>query len=82
MSTEVAEEKVVKKSEALLSKRRKKLVADPLNEDNPITIQVLGICSALAVTVKMEPTIIMALGVTFTIVFSNLLISLIRNFIP
>ncbi|MGE0587599.1 MAG: NADH:ubiquinone reductase (Na(+)-transporting) subunit D [Cyclobacteriaceae bacterium] len=82
MSTEVAEEKVVKKSEALFSKRRKKLVADPLNEDNPITIQVLGICSALAVTVKMEPTIIMALGVTFTIVFSNLLISLIRNFIP
>lgn len=82
MSTEVAEPKVVKKSEPLLSKRRKKLISDPLNEDNPVTIQVLGICSALAVTVKMEPTIIMALGVTFTIVFSNLLISLIRNLVP
>ncbi|MGE0772469.1 MAG: NADH:ubiquinone reductase (Na(+)-transporting) subunit D [Cyclobacteriaceae bacterium] len=84
MSTEVAEvkEEVVKKSEALLSKRRKKIISDPLNEDNPITIQVLGICSALAVTVKMEPTLIMAMAVTFTIVFSNLLISLIRNFVP
>ena len=83
MSTEVAEEKVVeKKSEELFSKRRKKLISDPLNEDNPITIQVLGICSALAITIKMEPTIIMSLAVIFTMVFSNLLISLIRNYIP
>lgn len=85
MSTDIAEVKeqvVEKKSEELFSKRRKKLVSDPLVEDNPVTVQVLGICSALAVTVKMEPTIIMAMGVTFTIVFSNLLISLIRNFIP
>jgi len=83
MSTEVAEEKVVKKkSEELFSKRRRKLISDPLNEDNPITIQVLGICSALAITIKMEPTIIMGLAVIFTVVFSNLLISLIRNLIP
>ena len=83
MSTAVAEEKVIKKkSEELFSKRRKKLIADPLNEDNPITIQVLGICSALAITIKMEPTIIMSLAVIFTLVFSNMLISLIRNFIP
>lgn len=83
MSTEVAEEKVVKKkAEELLSKRRKKLITDPLNEDNPITVQVLGICSALAITIKMEPTIIMGLAVIFTVVFSNLLISLIRNLIP
>lgn len=83
MSTEVAEEKVVKKkSEELFSKRRKKLISDPLNEDNPITVQVLGICSALAITIKMEPTIIMGLAVIFTVVFSNLLISLIRNLIP
>ncbi|MFZ1807638.1 MAG: NADH:ubiquinone reductase (Na(+)-transporting) subunit D [Cyclobacteriaceae bacterium] len=83
MSTEVAAEKVVeKKSEDLLSKRRKKLISDPLNEDNPITIQVLGICSALAITIKMEPTIIMSLAVIFTMVFSNLLISLIRNYVP
>jgi len=85
MSTEVAEveEKVVEKSsEDLMSKRRKKLISDPLNEDNPITIQVLGICSALAITIKMEPTIIMSLAVIFTLVFSNLLISLIRNLVP
>lgn len=84
MSTAVAEEKEVvkEKSEELFSKRRKKLIADPLNEDNPITIQVLGICSALAITIKMEPTIIMSLAVIFTLVFSNLLISLIRNYIP
>ena len=85
MSTDVAEveEKVVEKSaEDLMSKRRKKLISDPLNEDNPITIQVLGICSALAITIKMEPTIIMSLAVIFTLVFSNLLISLIRNLIP
>ena len=84
MSTETIEvkPKVEKKVEPLLSKRRKKLISDPLNEDNPITIQVLGICSALAITIKIEPTIIMALSVTFTIVFSNLLISLIRNLVP
>lgn len=77
---EVAEAKA--KSEALFSKRRKKIVADPLDDDNPVTIQVLGICSALAVTVKMEPTIVMAVAVVFVCVFSNLIISLIRNLIP
>ena len=69
-------------SEPLLSKRRKKVIADPLVDDNPITVQVLGICSALAVTIKMEPTLTMAIAVTFVIVFSNLIISLIRNFVP
>jgi Na+-transporting NADH:ubiquinone oxidoreductase subunit D len=68
--------------EALLSKRRKKLVTDPLSEDNPITIQVLGICSALAITIKMEPTLIMSIAVVFVVVFSNLIISLMRNIIP
>lgn len=86
MSTETLEQQKVaapaKPAEALLSKRRKRLISDPLNEDNPITVQVLGICSALAVTVKLEPTLIMAIAVTFVIVFSNLLISLIRNLIP
>jgi len=85
MSTETQEqvkEEVKKPSEELLSKRRKRLVSDPLSEDNPITVQVLGICSALAVTVKMEPTLIMAIAVTAVIVFSNLIISLIRNLIP
>ncbi|MFZ9045576.1 MAG: NADH:ubiquinone reductase (Na(+)-transporting) subunit D [Cyclobacteriaceae bacterium] len=69
-------------SEDLLSKRRKAIVTDPLNEDNPITVQVLGICSALAVTVKMQPTLVMSLSVVFVIVFSNLIISLIRNLVP
>jgi Na+-transporting NADH:ubiquinone oxidoreductase subunit D len=82
MSTETLEQPIVKEKEPLLSKRRKKIFNDPLNDDNPITIQVLGICSALAVTVKMEPTLIMAVSVVFVIVFSNLIISLLRNLIP
>lgn len=85
MSTETLElEKEVGKepAEPLLSKRRKKFVTDPLNEDNPITVQVLGICSALAVTVKLEPTIVMSIAVVFVIVFSNLIVSSIRNLIP
>ncbi len=84
MSTETLEQEVVVKepAEPLLSKRRKKFITDPLNEDNPITIQVLGICSALAVTVKMEPTLVMSISVVFVIVFSNLIISLIRNLVP
>lgn len=86
MSTETLEQTeaaVIKApSEELLSKRRKRLITDPLNEDNPITVQVLGICSALAVTVKMQPTLIMSIAVVFVIVFSNLIISLMRNIIP
>ena len=83
MSTETLEPVVAKQPrEALFSKRRRKYVLDPLNDDNPITVQVLGICSALAVTVKMEPTLIMSIAVVFVIVFSNLLISLLRDLIP
>lgn len=85
MSTETLEleKEVVKEpAEPLLSKRRKKFVTDPLNEDNPITVQVLGICSALAVTVKIEPTFVMSVAVVFVIVFSNLIVSLLRNLIP
>ena len=82
MSTETLEAPVAKKSEALLSKRRKKFVTDPLNDDNPITVQVLGICSALAVTTQMKPTFVMALSVIFVMIFSNLTISLMRNLIP
>ncbi|MCO6357082.1 NADH:ubiquinone reductase (Na(+)-transporting) subunit D [Roseivirga pacifica] len=82
MSTETLEAPVVKDKEALLSKRRKKFVTDPLSDDNPITIQVLGICSALAVTTQMKPTLVMAISVTLVLVFSNLIISLMRNAIP
>jgi Na+-transporting NADH:ubiquinone oxidoreductase subunit D len=83
MSAETAEKTQVKKpAEALLSKRRKKLISDPLVDDNPITIQVLGICSALAVTTQMQPTMVMALSVIFVMVMANLTISLLRNTIP
>lgn len=82
MSTETIDLPEIKESEPLLSKRRRKIISDPLNDDNPITIQVLGICSALAVTVKMMPTLVMALAVIFVTVFSNLFISLLRNIIP
>lgn len=83
MSTETLEKAVEKKaSEPLLSKRRKKLVSDPLVDDNPITIQVLGICSALAVTTQMKPTLVMAISVIFVVAMSNFVISLMRNTIP
>jgi Na+-transporting NADH:ubiquinone oxidoreductase subunit D len=81
MSTETTAE-LKKPAEALLSKRRKKLISDPLVDDNPITIQVLGICSALAVTTQMQPTLVMAISVIFVIVMANLTISLMRNTIP
>ncbi len=58
------------------------LLGDPLNENNPITVQVLGICSALAITVKLMPAIVMALSVMVVVAFSNLIISLMRNYIP
>lgn len=72
----------VKKSEALLSKKRKQLVSNPMDMDNPITIQVLGICSALAVTIALEGTIIMAMAVFFVLVMANVIISALRNTIP
>lgn len=59
-----------------------KLLTNPLNFENPITVQVLGICSALAVTVKLEPAIVMSLSVTFVLSFANVIISLLRNTIP
>lgn len=62
--------------------KNSKLITNPLNLENPITVQVLGICSALAVTVKVEPAIVMALSVTFVLAFANVIISLIRNSIP
>jgi len=83
MSTETVKTPVkIKVSEPLFSPKNKKLITDPLNDSNPITVQILGICSALAVTVKMEPSIVMALAVVVVCAFSNLVISLIRNSIP
>ena len=67
---------------ALFSKQNIKLLTNPLNLENPITVQVLGICSSLAVTVQLKPAIIMALSVTVVTAFSNLIISALRNTIP
>lgn len=78
MSTEVA----AKQSEPLFSKKNKKLITDPLNDNNPITIQVLGICSALAVTVQMKNAVVMSISVLFVLILGNLIVSLLRNMIP
>lgn len=74
--------KVEKVREPLFSTKNKKLLTAPLNKDNPITVQVLGICSALAVTVKLEPAFVMAISVIVVTAFSNLVISSLRNTIP
>ncbi|MDG1238230.1 MAG: NADH:ubiquinone reductase (Na(+)-transporting) subunit D [Flavobacteriales bacterium] len=74
--------KVVKEREPLFSKKNKKLITDPLDENNPITIQVLGICSALAVTVQMKAAVVMSVAVLFVLILANVSVSLIRNLIP
>ncbi len=71
-----------KEKTSLFSAKNRKLITNPLNIDNPITVQVLGICSALAVTAKLKPAFVMALSVVIVTAFSNLVISLIRNGIP
>jgi Na+-transporting NADH:ubiquinone oxidoreductase subunit D len=63
-------------------KKERKLLTDPLNDNNPITVQVLGICSALAVTTLVFPSIIMTIAVIFVCAFSNLFTSLLRAYIP
>lgn len=75
-------EKEVKKSEPLFSKKNKKLITDPLDGDNPITVQVLGICSALAITAQMKPALVMSIAVIFVMCCSSVVTSLIRNTIP
>ncbi len=68
--------------EALFSKKNRSLLTDPLNANNPITVQVLGICSALAITVKLKPAIVMGLSVLVVTTMANLITSLMRNMIP
>jgi Na+-transporting NADH:ubiquinone oxidoreductase subunit D len=82
MSTEVVEVVKEKKSEPLFSKKNRKLISNPLDIDNPITVQVLGICSALAVTTQMKPAMVMAIALTVVTTSSNGIISLLRNTIP
>lgn len=67
---------------ALFSKQYKEAFIKPLNGDNPVLVQVLGICSALAVTSQLKPAIVMGLAVTIITAFSNVIISIIRNTIP
>lgn len=71
-----------KKPGLSFGKEEAKLITDPLNDNNPITVQVLGICSALAVTSQVYPSLIMAVALIFVCAFSNLIISLLRNTIP
>jgi len=68
--------------ESLFSRKNIKLLKDPLSDNNPITVQVLGICSALAVTVQLKPAIVMAIAVTVVVAASNFIVSLLRNLIP
>jgi len=66
----------------LLSKKESKLILDPLADNNPITIQVLGICSALAITAELKASVVMAVSVLFVLGMGNVVISLMRNIIP
>ncbi len=66
----------------LLSKKDTQLITDPLTDNNPVTIQVLGICSALAITAELKASIVMALAVLFVLGIGNVVISLMRNIIP
>ena len=70
------------KHEALFSKKNRKLLIDPLNDNNPVTTQVLGICSALAITVQLKPAIVMAVSAMVVMTIANVLVSFMRNLIP
>ena len=82
MSTEAVEIVKEQKAEPLFSKKNKKLITNPLDIDNPITVQVLGICSALAVTTQLKPALVMSLALTVVTASSNTVISVMRNSIP
>lgn len=69
-------------SEPLFSKKNLMLLSDPMNNSNPITVQVLGICSALAVTAQLKPSVVMAISVIAVMGLANVIVSLLRNTIP
>ena len=73
---------VKEEKEPLFSKKNRALLSDPLDDNNPITVQVLGICSALAITVQLKPAIVMSISVMAVMAASNVIISLLRNLIP
>jgi len=66
----------------LFSKKNKEVFVTPILGNNPVTVQILGICSALAVTAKLEPALVMGISVTIIVALSNVVISLLRNTIP
>jgi Na+-transporting NADH:ubiquinone oxidoreductase subunit D len=72
----------VKKKNKLFSKKNRRTLSDPLSDNNPITLQVLGICSALAVTVQVNTALVMSIAVIAVLAISNVTISLMRNMIP
>jgi len=82
MSTETTAAPVITRTDGLFSKKNRKLLTDPLNDNNPITVQVLGICSALAITVKMSNALVMSISVLAVVVLGNMIISALRNVIP
>jgi Na+-transporting NADH:ubiquinone oxidoreductase subunit D len=71
-----------KEREPLFSAKNRKLLLGPLNADNPVVVQILGICSALAVTAKLQPAFVMAVSVIVVTAFANLIMSLLRNSVP
>ena len=73
---------MAEKKDALFSKKNRKLLSDPLDSANPISVQVLGICSALAITVQIEQAFVMSLSVLAVMIFGNIIVSILRNLIP
>ena len=82
MAETAVKEKATKEPLFPFGKKERQLLTDPLNDNNPITVQVLGICSALAVTSLVYPSIVMSIAVVFVTAFSSLFTSLLRNYIP
>lgn len=78
----MSEEKNMIPKEALFSPKNKKLITDPIGKDNPITIQVLGVCSVLAVTVQLKASLVLAIAVVAVMGFANVIISILRHGIP
>lgn len=74
--------KIKAPSESLFSKKNRKLLIEPLTDNNPVTVQVLGICSSLAITVKMDIALVMGLSVIFVTAMGNYVISALRNIMP
>lgn len=78
----MSEEKVKAPKEPLFSKKNRRLITEPLDDNNPVTLQVLGICSALAITVSVEQALVMTASVLFVLGAGNVIISILRNLIP